>query len=165
MIDQNKQKLKELVQHSYSKEADDELTKILDTESTTTEKIAVLYFLSAFNTPNSLIEGYLSSRLELNNWIIDALYDLKDTPEIDNYRKIAEEWMSEMGFPKKEIRSYIPTLNKEAVKKLIINENFLSKVKKDQKLLIKTAKEIIDSHFQLSPITKEILTLALREDK
>lgn len=173
MTPQNKQKLKELVRHPCSsKEVADEMTKIIEAESTIAEKLAVFYFMtaydSAFNPTNPFIEGYLDLKPELNEWLAYSLYDMRDSPVIDNYRQIGQEWMGEMGFPKKGIRadSRIPTLNNNgAIKtKAATNESILSKVKKDPELLLKTAKEIIESHFQLSPITKEILTLALREN-
>lgn len=154
MTDQNKQRLKELVQRSCdSKEVADETTKIIDAEVTLTGKMAILYFLWTYDDVfnSSFFEGYLDLRPELSDWIATMLYEQKSS--IDGYRQLGEEWMGEMGSPKKEINVYIPTIK---------NENLLGKVKRDPELLLKTAKEIIDSHFQLSPITKEILTLALR---
>ncbi len=166
MTDQNKQRLKELVQRSCdSKEVADETTKIIDAEVTLTGKMAILYFLWTYDDVfnSSFFEGYLDLRPELSDWIATMLYEQKSS--IDGYRQLGEEWMGEMGSPKKEINVYIPTIkNDEVVKEKtkVINENLLGKVKRDPELLLKTAKEIIDSHFQLSPITKEILTLALR---
>ena len=172
MTEESKQKFKELVQlPCSSQEVADEMTKIMDAEVSSTGKLAVLYLMSAcdqaFDSP--FLESYLDMRPELCDWIAGTLFNMKDSPEIDDYRRIGDEWMKEMGFPKKEKVSQ-PNEWKEHTSnevkektKVVVNENLLSKLKKDPALLVKTAREIIDSHFQSSPITKEILTLALKE--